>query len=422
MKILLITHNPISTSNNMGKTFLSLFSQFSKDELCQLYVHPSLPDVDACHSYYRITDREALKGICLRCSVGGEVTSLPPRAEISTPASGIKNRNKPLVRLGRDLVWKLSHWYSKHLKLWLDQEAPTHIFLAPGYAKFIYDIALRIAKDRDIPIVTYLCDDYYFVKQPSSILERLRVHLLKKKTEVLMKKTACLVAICDEIKEAYHQAFGVPAVTIMTGTEIPTQRPKSADRTPASISYFGNVGCHRYRSLCDTGEALETINRQDHTAYALKVYTNEQDPEILKAFSKVPTIRLCGFVTGDAFKQAMAEADLLLHVEAFDEESIDLVKHSVSTKIADSLASGVPLIAYGPAEISSMKHLHSHQCALIATARIDLSLVLTKALTDETARRGVVDNALNTVKIYHDQKKNSNELKKIMKGYCHETA
>ena len=35
MKVLIISHNAISTDNNMGKTLYSLFNVFSKTELCQ---------------------------------------------------------------------------------------------------------------------------------------------------------------------------------------------------------------------------------------------------------------------------------------------------------------------------------------------------------------------------------------------------
>ena len=70
---MLITHNPISTSNNMGKIFCSLFSEFGHVELSQLYIHPTYPDVDICNAYYRITDREALKSVCAFCEHWREV-------------------------------------------------------------------------------------------------------------------------------------------------------------------------------------------------------------------------------------------------------------------------------------------------------------------------------------------------------------
>ena len=70
MKVLLISHNSISTYQNMGKTFLSLFNCFQKEELCQLYIYPSIPDVEKCESYYRISDREALKSCFGKRKIG----------------------------------------------------------------------------------------------------------------------------------------------------------------------------------------------------------------------------------------------------------------------------------------------------------------------------------------------------------------
>jgi hypothetical protein len=168
MKILLITHNPICTSNNMGKTFLSLFSAFGKAELCQLYVHPTIPDVDACGSYYRITDRQVLKALPFGCP-GAEVSAEQVQQQIALREAGTlppppkRGGASAGKRLLRDAMWAMSGWYSSDLRKWLDREKPDRILVAPGAAKFLYNIALRIAKERKIPIVTYICDEYYFV-------------------------------------------------------------------------------------------------------------------------------------------------------------------------------------------------------------------------------------------------------------------
>lgn len=190
-------------------------------------------------------------------------------------------------------------------------------------------------------------------------------------------------------------------------------RLREVDRVPTSVSYFGNVGCNRHLSLCEVGQVLEDINRRKGTSYILKVYTNEQDSDIINTLLAVSTIRLCGFLTGEAFQCAMAESDLLLHTEAFDRDSIDLVKHSVSTKVADSLATGIPLVAYAPAEVSSAKHLQRHNCAFIATSLEELRFVLEQALTDSEMRCCVVENALRTASIYHNKKKNSAFLRPV---------
>ena len=120
------------------------------------------------------------------------------------------------------------------------------------------------------------------------------------------------------------------------------------------------------------------------------------------------------FVSGEEFIKDFFNAEVLLHTEAFDEDSIDLVKHSVSTKIADSLFSGIPLLAFGPDSVSSMKHLIRNDCAVIATNPDELRNAVFKVLNDKDECMRVAEKAVNTAIIYHDRTKNSKTLKNIL--------
>lgn len=425
MKVLIISHNPVTNQSNMGKTFMSLFSGFESHELCQLYIYPTLPNSHYCGSYYRITDKQVVKSLLKLKHPGGEIHPDQIREdqqayEDAGDESLYRSRkNKSaLRRLGRDALWRLSRWYSPELKKWLEREAPDCIFVAPGVAKFIHNFALRIAKDRKIPIVTYVCDEYYFVKKPDSWLDRLRLRLLQRKIEKLMANTAHLVAISDELKEDYGEKFAVTATKLMTGAGIAAaSAPKTAE-SPNTIRYFGNIRCNRFVSLGEIGCELDAINREMGTDYRLEIFTAEKNPQILDSLRCYRSIRLCPFVSGAEFVKALEESQLLLHVEAFDEASVDYVKHSVSTKIADSLASGIPFLAYGPACISSMLHLRRNDCAITAVSREELRDMLLKAFTDAGDRDRVVGNALATARSYHDTKVTGEQLRQILESVC----
>ena len=108
-------------------------------------------------------------------------------------------------------------------------------------------------------------------------------------------------------------------------------------------------------------------------------------------------------MSGSAFDEAFGRSPLLLHVEAFDEASIDFVQHSISTKIADCLASGIPLLAYAPESVSSMKHLLRHKCALTATTKAELRAMLLKAFSQREELCHIANNALITAKEFHEQ-------------------
>ena len=418
---MIISHNPISMQSNMGQTMLSLFSQFEKEELCQFYIYPTIPNLERCASYYRVTDKEMLAGLFRRGFVGGEIHADEScenqgMFEVQSDRKLYRNpKNKSAIRrLSRDTVWKLGNWYSNELANWLERERPTCIFVAPGAAKFLYDIALRISTEREIPIITYLCDEYYFVKKPGELLDRYRLQLLRQKIEALMAHTAHLVTICEELTQVYQGTFSVEATTLMTGSSFPIAEHPRLVHQPTEINYFGNIRANRYRSLCEIGQELDAINRETGMAYRLNIYTAEQDETILAHFDEIDSIRLMGYISGDLFNRTFLSSQLLLHVEAFDAESIDRVRHSISTKLANSLASGIPLLAYGPDEISSMKYLLRNNCAIAATTKKQLREMLLMGFRYETVRRETAERGLEVAKQFHDAEKVSLQLREIV--------
>ncbi len=420
MKILLISHNPITRQSNMGITFLSLFSRFFRDELCQLYIYPTVPDEARCHSFYRMTDKDALRRIFTRKNPGGVIAATQgegrfEKAEDEALYRSRKNKSA-LRRLLRDAMWKLSGWYSRQLRAWLAEEKPDCVFVAPGVAKFLYDMALHISRERKIPVVTYICDEYYFVEEPEALLDKLRLKLLRRRMEKLMAATSHLVTITPELAKAYSEKFGVKTTIVMTGASGEIAQGPSLVEEPDTICYYGNIRCNRYVSLAQVGRALDRMNAERGSDYRLKIYSFEKDPAILGSFQGIASVELCPGITGEEFQRTFQASELLMHTEAFDRQSVDFVKHSLSTKIADSLASGIPLLAYGPEDIASMEHLRRHDCALMAASQEELPQMLERAFTDARARREVAARGLETAKKFHDSQLVAQAMRQVMES------
>lgn len=419
MKTLVISHMPFLSYDAMGKTFCSLFSCFDKDELCQFYIYPSIPDVDRCESHFRITDKDVLHNLLQR-NFGRVIT----KEEIANAKSQLfedandenlyrsQKNKKPVRKLMRDLMWSFSHWYNKKLVTWIKEQKPTVIFVAPGEAKFIYNIAIRISKRFHLPIVSYICDDYYFVKKEGSVLKRIQVGLLKRKIEQLMKYTSEIISISDEIKGNYESKFNVHCTTLMTGSSFCIDDSAKyyieEKHDSSAFVYLGNVRCNRYKTLIQIGETLAQINQKDKTSYSLKIYTSEKDESILNQLQAVQTIELCGFVSGEEFLQTLCSAEVLVHTESFDDNTIDFVKNSISTKIADSLASGRKFLAYGPNSIASIKYLKDNQAAFVATNESELEQILASAIS--TNGEQIIAKARECAIKNHDANKTSHSL------------
>lgn len=426
MKVLIISHNVLSTTNNMGKTMLSLFENFENGELCQIYIYPECSDVNACNSYYHISDIDVLHNILLFGKPGVELKQVwGDEFHIIEQKDKYgydkKDNNRAIKRLLRDYMWKMSRWDNENLDKWLKKENPTCIFLAPGYARFIYDIALKISKKLNIPIITYICDDYYFVKDSNKLIENLQIYLLRKKTDLLMKHTKHLVAISTSIAKVYSKKFEVDTTVIMTGTNCKIQEKYiDNNKEKKNISYFGNIRCNRYISIGEIGNVLEGYNKKNHKQIKFRIYTREKDENILAYLKKYNSIEIHEFVSGEEFERALHLSDLLVHVESFDEDSIDLVKHSVSTKIADSLGSGIPLFAYGPIQVESMQYLIKNKSAFTVISKENLENILLKALYNHDLRKSISERAIEVAKKNHDSSVNSECLRKIIEENTYE--
>ena len=424
MKVLLISHNPITTYQSMGKTFLSLFSEFDRDELCQLYIYPTLPDVNVCHSYYRITDRNVFESYWHLGRVNGREitirdidTTKHDFYENEKEENFISVKKTALKTVFRDLMWKLSRWYTRQLKDWIEKERPTCIFLAPGEAKFIYDIALRISEDFKLPIITYICDEFYFIDKTNGLIDKWRLRLLQRKIRQLMKKSSCIVAISDEINKQYSKEFNVNAETIMTGAGIPVNGAGKASTELKGITYLGNLAYDRISSLIELGKALDEINSREGTDVKVFLYTRSLSEEQKNRLHDTKSVQYCGYVTGEAFGKTIKNTDALLHVESFRDVYIEKVKNSISTKIADSLASGNPLVAYAPGEIASMRYLASENAALTITDPSELQEKLYHFVMDQTFRNSIARNGIKAAREHHVASANSVRLKEICGRY-----
>lgn len=64
MKVLIISQPVLSKTNNMGKTLMGYFRDFSPDDISQLYLHEGIPEnTDVCEKYYCYSDSDAMKYI-----------------------------------------------------------------------------------------------------------------------------------------------------------------------------------------------------------------------------------------------------------------------------------------------------------------------------------------------------------------------
>lgn len=421
MKVLIMSHNPITDYNSMGKTFLGLFSTFPEEDLCQFYIYPTLPNIKVCRSYYRITDLEALRSILFRGNSGRRISD----EEIKWENTLYENDNiskiyhdkssfRELKILVRDVIWKLATIKNRRLAVWLSEEKPSVIFAAPGASGFFYKLIFCFAEKMNIPIVTYVCDDFYFSnRNKKGVIKRIYARYIREKIKRLLEASTHVITISEELAYDYTKEFGCQCTVISTGAN--SKRARSPICGDGKIlSYFGNLQLGRYLSLAEVAKAVDLYNLQHGSSVVLNIYTADCSPNVLDAFKGIVSVNFCGFLPADKMYAEMNKASVLLHIESFEDEKRVRVKYSVSTKIADSLASGICVLAYGPKGLASIEYLRRNMCAFVANNGVELERILSECLGNPEARTKVAARALDVAARNHDRLRQSERLRSIL--------
>lgn len=377
-RVLVISHNVFSRVNAMGRTLASLLSCVPPERLAQLYFHTEIPTMDMCTRYFRVTDRDVLRSVFTRRARGHrfeESDLRPDAARVRTDAGmtarvyQYARRRTPMIYRLRNTMWRVGKWRSRELDTWIREFDPQVIFFASGDYEFAYRVTLDIAERYRLPVVTYCCDDYYMETpgRSSRAAVRVRRRLLRVATQVMAESTSMLV-ICEKMARDYATLFDLPIRVVKIATEVdPTPTPLEERQ---GVLYAGNLGVGRIGPLVELGRVLRAAALPGLSC--IDVYSGDTNPETLAQLTEENGIRFHGAVTSDRLRPILGHAKYLLHVESFDEIHKRRTRYSLSTKIADSLASGACPVAYGPADLASIEYLRELDAAILPARAEDL--------------------------------------------------
>jgi len=423
VKVLVISHNCFSTFQNMGKTLKGLFGSFEKEQICQLYLYPSFPNVDVCNSYFRITDEEVLKSIFHRTNCGqiidkneiNEDNSLFDDEQLSAKYQKGR-RKKSYMMIARNLIWKIGKWKTDGLMQWIKNENPDIIFYASGDFCFSHNIALTISKKLNIPLVTYFCDDYFSIDRISlSPLYWVNKGMIRHCIRKTIQESKELIYITDQFEKYYFKVLGKHGKVITTPyyqKAMVAFDNRKENTEPMVISYIGNISLKRWETLIELGKVLSILNK-DNNKLVLNIYSQSTDKEIINRLSDGKSMFFKGALTTEEVYEIMEESDFLLHVESFDKIEAKRVRFSLSTKIADYLASNKPIIAIGLEGTASIDYLKENGAAFVFTDLYTLSDKLNRIL-EKKLQIEVVNNAQRICDSNHNMEKNSLKLKTIL--------
>ncbi len=433
-RVLLLANNCLSYTNANGRTLLNFFKGYDKDCLAQFFVKEGDPAFDICDNYFQVTDGEALRAFKRKQKVG-KVLEKPAQDVVVKPKQNVKSKSKrtPLTMLLRELVWNSNKWKGEAFEAWLDAFNPEVVLVFNGDNAFLLKIATDIAKKRNIPLMLYNCEWYYFRKKNymvncgwTSILYPWFIRKYRKQFEKTIKQAAYSVYNSEALERAYNSVFHKPSTTIYTATDMADNEAhiksvrealgclgeqKSEDNRAPVVTYLGNLGWERPEGLIAIANALQSIDEN----WCLDVYARFPTEEIEKQMLACKGIRHKGFVAYNEVLQVMQNSDVLVHTESFSPFRKKDLEFGFSTKIADCLASGACFFFYAPIDLVSAKYLKENNAACVVTEQESLKTELESILRNPARRKEYVENALVLAQRNHSVLKNREKMWEAVK-------
>jgi glycosyltransferase involved in cell wall biosynthesis len=422
-KLLIISHNLYDINNNIGKTLVSLLNGWPKDRIAEIYFRNDPPSFNYCSQYYCITDKEVLKSVVsLHTIKAGSVVSKSDELKCSSAENKLYafgNHRHPSVSLVRDYMWNMGNWKTKELRNWiLNTVKPDLILFVPNEYCLAYKVALYVASLVNKPIVPFYMDDTFYFNVHTGIIDSFRRKQIRTLATKIHTYSKSILTICDYMSDVYEKHFKKQCYAFMNSVEI--SEPRGAKRLEEQVllTYMGNLHSNRWKSLVEIGKALESIEKEKGIHCIVNIYSTSYLEEAMKdAFNSVHTLNYVGNIPFSQLRAKRAESDILLHVEAFDKRSVDSLMLSLATRIPEYLSTGVPIFAYGPACLSTMRYLTNFDLAQVCYDKEDIVNQLSVLLSDENRRNDLALRGFERAKTYHDRKKVSAHFQEILKNY-----
>ena len=418
-KVLVISNNCFSKSNSNGRTLGNFFVNWAKDSLAQFTISMKDPDFDVCKNFFCITDREVLSSVIFGGTKVGRILRESPKfSSITDNASNTKVNKTALKMLLREFVWSCGRWKNVLLSNWIQEFNPDVILLQSGDSSFMINFAYSLAKSRNIPLVVFNTEAYYFYSKnylPKSSLDFLTYPLLRNfyvRSFRRMIDYAVHSIYCNKLlKEDYDKEFHKSSSVLYTSSALVFE-PRPINLKSPRFSYIGNLGLNRPRGLADIAETLRKINHD----YVLDIYGNAK-PETIDFFEQYSNINYHGFIDYSSAVEVIKKTDILFHTELLNEGQFDL-RYAFSTKIADSLASGHNFLLYGSPDIACSQYIRDTGAAWFCSSKSQLIDCISQILSNETLRMEKLETARCIVEKNHRLNKNSQNFKDILIDAC----
>lgn len=270
------------------------------------------------------------------------------------------------------LVGKIPEWRGLHSSLWLKRNLKEEFkaVYAFVYSTNCLKFAKWISLKKNIPFYAHVADH--------------SVEFERRKTCQVLSFAKKLICITDEMKTKYENMLGRKDIEVIhNGAEsrcFNISSPKSppfSKNNPFVLCFLGGLFSHLHRDCIeDIFEAIPLIQLK-HSALEFHIYGQLQPSNFLSDQLKLKGVKHHGIIMPLEKKyDIMERAHCFLIPSSFNPQSHLEYRYSFPTKLPEIIATGRPVLSYGPSDTSSNRILETYGLGIRIYERSTENLVL----------------------------------------------
>ena len=286
-----------------------------------------------------------------------------------------------------------------------------------GYMRF----ALMLHKRLGLPICVHVLDDWPNTHYRGTWLSGVVRPVVNRTFRRLLAESSARLTIGKEMERDYRPRYGMEFEALMCCEEPERYEAVEPRRdSPAgeiTIAYCGNLYVNRWKSLLDLLEVVEGLWQQGVKVW-VDVYSSYYPPEAAEALAGYPHLRFRPTPHSTAVPGILKGADILFHTESFDPTFRPYIRLSVSSKSQIYMLSRVPVLMYGPPEVSVVAYARETGWAYVVD-RPDRTLLREAVVSlgrENELRERLVKRAIEVFDENHDARVVRERLRHILQG------
>lgn len=214
--------------------------------------------------------------------------------------------------------------------------------------------AVEVVEKTGLPSVAWFMDDYYTNEASMS------------RVRELWKGSYHRFVASETMQESFSELYGGASEMLNNSVPFPERysEPVSGSDSRLRIAYTGAINSYYLESMSAVLGELHGLNQE----VSLDIYSPDELPSQWRSEQDVPWRHLPP-VPKDGLIERLQEYDVVLLLSSFKPEHRKLAETSQAGKMADYLASGRCILAYGPEYADNVRYIRRYDLGETVTSQ-----------------------------------------------------